>query len=78
MGGNRELAERFIASLEARDWRPGRAAASGRGLRDPQSRERIRDATLPAVHQEYPGDWHLRPKSSSPTSGTGWCGSSGA
>ena len=33
MGGNRELAERFIASLEAREW-----------------------------DQEYPGDWHLRPK----------------
>ena len=64
MGGNRELAERFIASLEARDW------DAWAGLLDPdviyeipQSRERIRgrDRYL-RFNQEYPGDWHLRPK----------------
>ena len=61
MGGNRELAERFIASLEARDW------AAWAGLLHPavvyeipQSRERIRgrDRYL-RFNQEYPGDWHL-------------------
>ena len=41
----------------------GRAAASSRGYEIPQSRERIRgrDRYL-RFNQEYPGDWHLRPK----------------
>ena len=64
MGGNHELVERFIASLEARDWE------AWAGLLDPaviyeipQSRERIRgrDRYL-RFNQEFPGDWHLRPK----------------
>ena len=64
MSGNRERAERFIATLEARDW------AAWAELLDPavvyelpQSRERIRgrDRYL-RFNQEYPGDWHLRPK----------------
>jgi SnoaL-like domain len=61
---NRERLELFIASLEARDW------DTWAGLLDPaviyeipQSRERIRgrDRYL-RFNQEYPGDWHLRPK----------------
>ena len=55
--------ERFIASLEA-----GTAAWAGLLHPDviyeiPQSRERIRgrDRYL-RFNQEYPGDWHLRPK----------------
>ena len=64
MGGHRELVEQFITSLEARDWE------AWAGLLDPdvvyeipQSRERIRgrDRYL-QFNQEYPGDWHLRPK----------------
>jgi ketosteroid isomerase-like protein len=64
VSGTRELVERFITSLEARDW------AAWAGLLDPgvvyeipQSRERIRgrDRYL-RFNQEYPGDWHLRPK----------------
>jgi len=64
MGGDRELVEQFITSLEARDWE------AWAGLLDPdvvyeipQSRERIRgrDRYL-QFNQEYPGDWHLRPK----------------
>ncbi len=64
MGGHRELVERFIATLEARDW----AAWAGLLHPDvvyeiPQSRERIRgrDRYL-RFNQEYPGDWHLRTK----------------
>ena len=64
MGGHRELVEHFITNLEARDWE------AWAGLLDPdvvyeipQSRERIRgrDRYL-QFNQEYPGDWHLRPK----------------
>jgi len=62
--GHHEIIERFIASLEARDW------DTWAGLLDPaviyeipQSRERVqgRDRYL-RFNQEYPGDWHLRPK----------------
>ncbi len=62
--GHHEIIERFIASLEARDW------DTWAGLLDPaviyeipQSRERIqgREGYL-RFNQEYPGDWHLRPK----------------
>jgi hypothetical protein len=64
MGGNRELAERFIASLEARDWDAWAALLHPAVVYEiPQSRERIRgrDRYL-RFNQEYPGDWHLRPK----------------
>ena len=64
MGGNRELAERFIASLEARDWDAWTALLHPDVVYEiPQSRERIRgrDRYL-RFNQEYPGDWHLRPK----------------
>src|SRR5690242_11634966 len=64
MGGNRELAERFIASLEARDWNVWAGLLHPAVVYEiPQSRERIRgrDRYL-RFNQEYPGDWHLRPK----------------
>ena len=64
MGGNRELAERFIASLEARDWEAWAGLLHPDVVYEiPQSRERIRgrDRYL-RFNQEYPGDWHLRPK----------------
>ena len=64
MGGNREIAERFIASLEARDWEAWTALLHPDAVYEiPQSRERIRgrDRYL-RFNQEYPGDWHLRPK----------------
>ena len=56
--------ERFVASLEARDW-PAWAGLLHPDVvyEIPQSRERIRgrDRYL-RFNQEYPGDWHLRPK----------------
>jgi SnoaL-like domain len=64
MGGNRELAEGFIASLEARDWDAWAGLLHPAVVYEiPQSRERIRgrDRYL-RFNQEYPGDWHLRPK----------------
>ena len=64
MSGNRELVERFIASLEARDWDNWAALLHPAVVYEiPQSRERIRgrDRYL-RFNQEYPGDWHLRPK----------------
>src|ERR1700745_1366955 len=64
MSGNRKIAERFIASLEARDWAAWAALLHPDVVYEiPQSRERIRgrDRYL-RFNQEYPGDWHLRPK----------------
>ena len=64
MSGNRELAERFIASLDARDWDAWAGLLHPAVVYEiPQSRERIsgRDRYL-RFNQEYPGDWHLRPK----------------
>jgi SnoaL-like domain len=64
MGSNRELAERFIASLEARDWNAWVGLLHPAVVYEiPQSRERIRgrDRYL-RFNQEYPGNWHLRPK----------------
>src|ERR1700745_745874 len=63
MSGNRKIAERFIASLEARDWAAWAALLDPDVVYEiPQSRERIRgrDRYL-QFNQEYPGDWHLRP-----------------
>jgi SnoaL-like protein len=64
MGGSRELAGRFIASLEAGDW-DGWAGPLHPAVvyENPQSRERIRgrDRCL-RFNREYPGDRHLRPK----------------
>ena len=64
MSGNRDIAERFIATLEARDWATWAALLHPDVIYEiPQSRERIRgrDRYL-RFNQEYPGDWHLRPK----------------
>jgi SnoaL-like domain len=64
MSGNRELVERFISSLEARDWDAWTGLLHPAVVYElPQSRERIRgrDRYL-RFNQEYPGDWHLRPK----------------
>jgi 3-phenylpropionate/cinnamic acid dioxygenase small subunit len=64
VSSNRELVERFIASLEARDWDNWVALLHPAVAYEiPQSRERIRgrDRYL-QFNQEYPGDWHLRPK----------------
>ncbi len=64
MSGNRDIAERFIASLEARDWETWAGLLHPDVVYEiPQSRERIRgrDRYL-RFNQEYPGDWHLRPK----------------
>ncbi len=64
MDGNRELVERFITSLEARDWETWAGLLHPDVVYElPQSRERIRgrDRYL-RFNQEYPGDWHLRPK----------------
>jgi hypothetical protein len=64
VSGNRELVERFIASLEARDWDNWAALLHPAVVYEiPQSRERIRgrDRYL-RFNREYPGDWHLRPK----------------
>jgi hypothetical protein len=62
--GTHRLVERFIASLEARDWPAWAGLLHPDVIYEiPQSRERIRgrDRYL-RFNQEYPGDWHLRPK----------------
>ena len=64
MSGDTERVERFIATLEARDWDAWAALLHPDVVYEiPQSRERIRgrDRYL-RFNQEYPGDWHLRPK----------------
>ncbi len=56
--------ERFITSLDARDWETWAGLLHPAVVYEiPQSRERIRgrDRYL-RFNQEYPGDWHLRPK----------------
>ena len=58
MDGNRDLAERFITSLEARDWDVWAGLLHPAVVYEiPQSRERIRgrDRYL-QFNQEYPGD----------------------
>jgi ketosteroid isomerase-like protein len=64
VSGNHELVERFIATLEARDWDSWAGLLHPDVIYElPQTRERIRgrDRYL-QFNQEYPGDWHLRPK----------------
>ena len=59
----RDLAERFVASLEARDWDGWVATMQPDVVYEvPQSRERIRgrDRYL-QFNREFPGDWHLSP-----------------
>ena len=60
----RTLIERFLATLEARDWSGWVDTMHPDVVYElPQSRERIRgrDSYL-QFNQEYPGDWHLRPR----------------
>ncbi len=59
----RDLAERFVASLEARDWDGWAATMQPDVVYEvPQTRERIRgrDRYL-QFNREFPGDWHLSP-----------------
>jgi len=59
----RDLAERFVASLEARDWDGWTATMQPDVVYEvPQTRERIRgrDRYL-QFNREFPGDWHLSP-----------------
>jgi len=64
VSGNHELVERFITSLEARDWDTWAGLLHPDVVYEiPQTRERIRgrDRYL-RLNQEFPGNWHLRPK----------------
>ena len=59
----RDLAERFVTSLEARDWDGWAATMQPDVVYEvPQTRERIRgrDRYL-QFNREFPGDWHLSP-----------------
>jgi ketosteroid isomerase-like protein len=73
-----QLVERFLSTLEARDWDGWTATMHEDVVYElPQSRERIsgRDRYL-QFNQEYPGDWHLRPKVviADHDHGVGWFG----
>jgi SnoaL-like domain len=64
MGDTNQLVERFISSLEARDWDSWADLMHPEVVYElPQSRERIRgrDNYL-RFNREYPGDWHLAPR----------------
>ncbi len=64
MAEHRAIVERFITTLEARDW-PSWAALLAPDVvyEIPQTRERIRGRErYLQFNQEYPGDWHLRSK----------------
>jgi ketosteroid isomerase-like protein len=59
-----DIVERFITSLDARDWDAWAALLSPDVVYEiPQTRERIRgrDRYL-RFNQEFPGDWQLRSK----------------
>ncbi len=61
---SRDLIERFITSLEARDWDAWTLTVHPEVVYVvPQTREcaRGRDSYL-RFNREFPGDWHLRPK----------------
>ncbi len=64
MADNRDLVERFIDTLDARDWATWSALLHPDVVYEiPQTRERIRGRErYVQFNQEYPGDWHLRPK----------------
>jgi len=73
-----QLVNRFIETLEARDWEAWAALLHPDVVYEiPQSRERIRgrDRYL-QFNQEYPGDWHLRLKVSiaDALNGVAWFG----
>ena len=64
MPTNLQLVNRFIESLEARDWEAWASLLHPDVIYEiPQSRERIRGRErYLQFNQEYPGDWHLRLK----------------
>jgi ketosteroid isomerase-like protein len=64
MPDHRDIIERFISSLEARDWAAWAALLHPEVVYElPQTRERIRGrARYLQFNQEYPSDWHLQPK----------------
>lgn len=64
MADNRDLIERFIETLDARDWAAWSALLHLDVVYEiPQTRERIRGRErYLQFNREYPGDWHLRPK----------------
>jgi SnoaL-like protein len=61
---HRAIVERFITTLDARDWQSWAALLAPDVVYEiPQTRERIRGRErYLQFNQEYPGDWHLRPK----------------
>jgi ketosteroid isomerase-like protein len=64
VAAHRELVERFITSLEARDWTTWAALLGPEVVYEiPQTHERIRgrDRYL-QFNREFPGDWHVRAK----------------
>lgn len=64
MGESHRIVEQFVTSLEARDWTTWSALLHPDVVYEiPQTRERIRgrDRYL-EFNREYPGDWHIRPK----------------
>lgn len=64
MAAHRDIIERFISSLEARDWENWAALLHPDVVYEiPQTRERIRGRErYLQFNQEFPGDWHLQPK----------------
>jgi ketosteroid isomerase-like protein len=64
VAGHRDIVERFITSLEGRDWEAWAGLLHPDVVYEiPQTRERIRGRNrYLQFNQEYPGDWHLRPK----------------
>jgi ketosteroid isomerase-like protein len=62
--GNKAAVERFIDSLERRDWEAWVALLDPDVVYElPQSRERIRGRErYLQFNQEFPGDWHLELK----------------
>lgn len=64
MADPRDIIERFISTLEARDWATWAALLHPDVVYEiPQTRERIRGRErYLQFNQEFPGDWHLQPK----------------
>jgi ketosteroid isomerase-like protein len=58
------LVDRFLQSLEARDWKAFAALLDANLVYElPQSHERIRGRdTYVRFNAEFPGDWHLVPR----------------
>jgi ketosteroid isomerase-like protein len=62
MADNRERVDRFVETLDNRDWEQWASLLHPEVVYEiPQTRERIRgrDRYL-RFNQEFPGDWHLR------------------